>query len=76
MIRSKTNVFVDDNLTLKITVNNREKESILDASSSMYVVYSDVDYEAYGVTLFLDYAQAKELAEGIMARLDEMKYKS
>jgi len=76
VIRSKTNVFVDDNLTLKITVNNREKESILDASSSMYVVYSDVDYEAYGVTLFLDYAQAKELAEGIMARLDEMKYKS
>ena len=76
MIRSKTNVFVDKNLTLTIKVKNREKEAILDAGSSMYVAYSDVDYEAYGVTLFLGYAQAKELAEGIMARLDEMKYKS
>ena len=76
MIRSKTNVFVDDNLTLKITVNNREKEAILDVSSSMYVAYSEADNEAYGVTLFLDYAQAKALAEGILARLDEMKYKS
>jgi len=76
MIRSKTNVFVDDNLTLKITVNNREKEAILDASSSMFVNYCEIDNEAYGVTLFLNYAQAKELAEGILARLDEMKYKS
>jgi hypothetical protein len=76
VIRSKTNVFVDEKIKLKITVNNQEKEAILDASSSMYVAYSEADNEAYGVTLFLDYAQAKKLAEGILARLDEMKYKS
>ena len=69
-IKTDSSVHVDG-MDLSIHTNNREKDKYFDAYSTMYVTYKD---DTGKVVLFLSRPQAKELAEGILSKIDEMKY--
>lgn len=61
--------------TPKISVSNFEKETYLPARSHMYITYGGKSSAESKVTLYLDYKSAVALADGILAKLGEMKYR-
>jgi len=74
-IEAETRAHIED-ADPQIKVNNFNKGKLLPGRSWMIVFYKEIgEYSNSGIKLFLDYASAKALAEGILANLGEMKYR-
>ncbi|MDD4334799.1 MAG: hypothetical protein PHY77_04245 [Desulfotomaculaceae bacterium] len=74
-IDTNTVAHIKEDTRPTVNVHNIEKDKYLPERSFMVVTYSGNKYDTdNSVKLYLDHSSAKALAEGIMAKLDEMKY--
>ena len=67
----QTVVFTED-MRLRITSHDRDSDSLQPARSFICFTYSGAGEE---VSIYVNYSRAKDLAKGILDRLEGMKYK-
>ena len=73
-IKTETAAHINDSAP-KIRVHNSDQDKYLPDRSTLVVTYEGERASDPCVKLFLDYESAKALAEGILQRLEEMKYR-
>ena len=75
-IDTETRVHLQETAPKSIFIHNREgnDELGLSARSFLTVTYGTEYSSDSSVTLFLDYASAKALAEGILEKVEKLKY--